>query len=226
MRQAIVACNVDSAVSSKKKWMRRSQLFQTVRVIKSFLTCCALQIIGSLSCLKNSSMDTKRVFSSSSSTSDSSGEVQRSRRGLVSWGLRRSVVRALGGVGMRSGVPSLALGSSMNSVMEGKGRIVPGLSVSLRSSNTAAAAATAAVTGAGAGAGSGTATVIGDGWGAELVGEVTWTCRWQRHLIHYSNTQYAISASRGKQKTFDRAEDSHCTALEKRIVCRARPSEE
>lgn len=64
---------------------------------------------------------------------------------------------------MRSGVPSLALGSSMNSVMEGKGRIVPGLSVSLRSSNTAAAAAAAAVTGAGAGAGSGTATVIGDG---------------------------------------------------------------
>lgn len=61
---------------------------------------------------------------------------------------------------MRSGVPSLALGSSMNSVMEGKGRIVPGLSVSLRSSNTAAAAA---VTGAGAGVGSGTATAIGDG---------------------------------------------------------------
>lgn len=59
---------------------------------------------------------------------------------------------------MRSGVPSLALGSSMNSVMEGKGRIVPGLSVSLRSSNTAAA-----VTGAGAGVGSGTATAIGDG---------------------------------------------------------------
>lgn len=59
---------------------------------------------------------------------------------------------------MRSGVPSLALGSSMNSVMEGKGRIVPGLSVSLRSSNTAAAAAVT-----GAGVGSGTATAIGDG---------------------------------------------------------------
>lgn len=57
---------------------------------------------------------------------------------------------ALGGVGMRSGVPSLALGSSMNSVMDGKGRMVPGLSVSLRCSDTAAAAA--------AGAGAGTAT--------------------------------------------------------------------
>lgn len=34
----------------------------------------------------------------------------------------------------------------MNSVMDGKGRIIPGLSVSLRCSNTAAAAA-AAVTG-------------------------------------------------------------------------------
>lgn len=58
----------------------------------------------------------------------------------MSWGLRRSVIGALGGVGMRSGVPSLALGSSMNSVIDGKGRIVPGLSVSRRCSNTAAAA--------------------------------------------------------------------------------------
>lgn len=191
---------------------------QYVSVIKSFLTCCALQIIGSLSCLRNSSMDTKRVFSSSSSTSDSSGEVQRGRRGLVSWGLRRSVIRALGGVGMRSGVPSLALGSSMNSVMEGKGRIVPGLSVSLRSSNTAAAAA---VTGAGAGVGSGTATAIGDGWGAELVGEVTWTWR-ERWTIHYSGQNK-------RHLTEPRAEPlQSCSApaLEKRVVCRARPYEE
>ena len=42
---------------------------------------------------------------------------------------------------MRSGVPNLALGSSMKSVIDGKGRIVPGLLVSLRRSNTAAAAA-------------------------------------------------------------------------------------
>lgn len=35
----------------------------------------------------------------------------------------------------------------MNSVIDGKGRIIPGLSVSLRCSNTAAAAAAAAVTG-------------------------------------------------------------------------------
>lgn len=50
---------------------------------------------------------------------------------------------ALGGLGIRSGVPSLAQGSSMNSVMDGKGRITPGLSVSLCGSNTAAAAAAA-----------------------------------------------------------------------------------
>lgn len=66
------------------------------------------------------------------------------------------MIGALGGVGMRSGVPSLALGSSMNSVIDGKGRIVPGLSVSLRCSNTAAAAA-AAVTGNSRGAGAATA---------------------------------------------------------------------
>lgn len=58
---------------------------------------------------------------------------------------------ALGGVGMRSGVPRLALGSSMNSVIDGKGRIDPGLSVSLRCSSTAAA-----VTGACAGSGAAT----------------------------------------------------------------------
>lgn len=51
------------------------------------------------------------------------------------------MIGALGGVGMRSGVPSLALGSSMKSVIDGKGCIVPGLSVSLRCSNTAAAGA-------------------------------------------------------------------------------------
>lgn len=66
------------------------------------------------------------------------------------------MIGALGGVGMRSGVPSLALGSSMNSVMHGKGRIVPGLSASLRCSSTAAAAA-----GTGACAGAGSTT--GDG---------------------------------------------------------------
>lgn len=51
------------------------------------------------------------------------------------------MIGALGGVGMRSGVPSLALGSSINSAIDGKGRIVPGLSVSPRCSSTAAAAA-------------------------------------------------------------------------------------
>lgn len=86
------------------------------------------------------------MFSPSSSTSDSRGEVLGGLRRLVSCGLRRSLIGALGGVGMRSGVPSLALGSSINSVIDGKGRIVPGLSVSLRWSNAAAA-----VTGACAG---------------------------------------------------------------------------
>lgn len=62
---------------------------------------------------------------------------------------------ALGGVGMRSGVPSLALGSSMNSVIDGKGRIVPGLSVSLRCSDTAAAAIAGNCAGAGAATGDG-----------------------------------------------------------------------
>lgn len=54
---------------------------------------------------------------------------------------------------MRSGVPSLALGSSMNSVMDGKGRIASGLSVSLRGSNTGAAAVTGDCAGAGAATG-------------------------------------------------------------------------
>ncbi len=100
-------------------------------------------------------MDTKRVFSRSSSTSDSSGEVEGGLWTLVSRGLRRSAIGALGGVGMRSGVPSLALESSMNSVIDGKGRIVPGLLVSLCCSNTAAAAATADCAGAGAATGDG-----------------------------------------------------------------------
>lgn len=69
------------------------------------------------------------------------------------------MIGALGGVGMRSGVPSLALGSSMNSMIDGKGRIIPGLSVSLRCSNTAAAAVASNCVGA----------------GAEVVGEVTLT---------------------------------------------------
>lgn len=65
------------------------------------------------------------------------------------------MIGALGGVGMRSGVPSLALGSSMNSVIDGKGRIVPGLSVSLRCSNTDAAAITGVCAGDGAATGDG-----------------------------------------------------------------------
>lgn len=73
---------------------------------------------------------------------------------------------AFGGVGMRSGVPSLALGSSMKSVIDGKGHIVPGLSASLCCSKTAAA-----VTGACA------AAVTGDALGADVVGEVTSTLK-------------------------------------------------
>ena len=80
------------------------------------------------------------------------------------------MIGALGGVGMRSGVPSLALalGSSMKSEMDGKGRTIPGLSGFLRCSNTAATAA-ATITGAGA------ATATGGGLGAEEVGEITFT---------------------------------------------------
>lgn len=72
---------------------------------------------------------------------------------------------ALGGVGMRSGIPALALGSSMNSLIDGKGRMVSGLLVSLRCSNTAAAAVTVACA----------VAATGDGWGGEVVGEVTLT---------------------------------------------------
>lgn len=77
------------------------------------------------------------------------------------------MIGALGGVGMRSGGRSLALASSMKSVIDGKGRIDPGLSVSLRCSNTVAAAAGTAAAGTAAGA--------GDGRGAEAGGEVTLT---------------------------------------------------
>lgn len=81
---------------------------------------------------------------------------------------------ALGGVGMRSGVPSLALGSSMNSVMDGNGRMLPGLSVSLYGSMAAAATAAAAATDT-----TGEATPAGDaswtGGGADVVGEVKHT---------------------------------------------------
>lgn len=94
-------------------------------------------------------MDTRRVFSGSSSASDSSGE---ELGGLIRWasrGLKKSVMAALGGLGTRSGVPRLALGSSIKSVMDGKGRMVPGLSVSLSGSDTAAAASTGAWTGEG-----------------------------------------------------------------------------
>lgn len=85
--------------------------------------------------------------------------MQGGRRTLVLVSIRRSVMGALGGVGIRSGVLSLALASSMKSVIDGKGHIVSGLSVSRRCSNTNTDAA--AVTVAAAGAGAGDAT--GDG---------------------------------------------------------------
>lgn len=95
----------------------------------------------------------------------------------MSRGLRRSEIGALGGLGMRSGVVSLALGSSRNSVRDGKGRIVPGLSVSLRWSNTADAGAG---TGADASGGDGTAT--GGVFGSEEVGGVILTCKQEEHV--------------------------------------------
>lgn len=115
-------------------------------------------------------MDTKRVFSVSSSTSDSSGEVGGGLRRLLSCGFRRSEIGALGGVGMRSGVPSLAQGSSMNSVIDGNGRMVPGLSVSLLCSNSAADV------GIGAGAAAAAAAATTAERGAEVIGELTLTC--------------------------------------------------
>lgn len=120
-------------------------------------------------------MDTKRVFSVSSSTSDSSGEVGGGLRRLLSCGLRRSEIGALGGVGMRSGVPSLAQGSSMNSVIDGKGRMVPGLSVSLLCSNTAADVATGNCAGAAGGTGAAAAAGTMAERGAKVMGEVTLT---------------------------------------------------
>lgn len=111
------------------------------------------------------------MFSVSSSTSDSSGEVGGGLRRLFSCGLRKSETGALGGVGMRSGVASLAQGSSMNSVIDGKGHMVPGLSVSLLCSNTAADVGTG--NWAGAAGGNGTAPGTMAESGAEVMGEVT-----------------------------------------------------
>lgn len=62
---------------------------------------------------------------------------------------------------MRSGVPSLALGSSMNSVIAGKGCMVPGLSVSLRCSNTTGDAIISKCAGAEGGTGTVTGTTDG-----------------------------------------------------------------
>lgn len=73
------------------------------------------------------------------------------------------MIGALEGVGMGSWVTSLALGSSMNSVMDGKGRMDPGLSVSLRWSNT------------GDGATADTGAAAGDGRDVVLMWEVTLT---------------------------------------------------
>lgn len=95
------------------------------------------------------------MFSCSSSISDSSGDVQGGRNTFMSRGLSRSVIGALGGVGMRSGVPSLSAGSSMKTVMDGNGRIVPGLSLSLWGSKVAGDANTGACADAGAATGAG-----------------------------------------------------------------------
>lgn len=91
----------------------------------------------------------------------------------MSCGLWRSEIGALGGVGLRSGVPSLAQGSSMNSVMDGKGCMVPGLSVSLLCSNTAADVGTGNC--AGVAGGTGRAAGAKTGRGAGVTGEVTLT---------------------------------------------------
>lgn len=80
------------------------------------------------------------------------------------------MIGALGGEGIRSGLPSLAQLSSINSVIEGKGRMIPGLSVSLRCSN-AAATASVAMTGSCPGAGA----PAGHGPGGDVVGGVTFT---------------------------------------------------
>lgn len=113
------------------------------------------------------------MFSVSSSTSDSSGEAGGGLRMLLSSGLRRSEIGALGGVGMRSGVLSLAQGSSMNSVIDGNGRMVPGLPVSLLCSSTAADVGTGNCAGAAGGTGAAAGTKAKRG--AEVMGEVTLT---------------------------------------------------
>lgn len=118
-------------------------------------------------------MDTKRARSVSSSTSDSSGEVGGGLRRLVSRGLWRSKIGALGGVGMCSGVASLAQGSSMNSVIDGKGHMVPGLSVSLLCSNTPADGGTCNCAGAAEGTGAALGTMAGRG--VEVIGDVILT---------------------------------------------------
>lgn len=155
------------------------------------LTCCVLQL-GSWSCLKKSSMDTKRVLCTSSSTSDSSDKVGGGPRRLVSCRLRRSKVGALGGVGMCSGVSSLAQGSSMNSVIDGKGHMVPGLSVSLLCSNTAADGVTDNCVRAAEGSGAAAGTMAGRS--AEAIGEVTLTWRWDNmKVIFFIIQEYNFS---------------------------------
>ena len=131
-------------------------------------------------------MDTSRVFSASDSASDSSGEALRGRRGgAAAQGLSRSAAGALGGLGTRSGVQSLALGSSWrNSEMEGKGRMVPGLSASrrwsTRTATTAAGGAGAAATGGGGAGVGGTPGGVAGGNAAgcetKALGEVTLIC--------------------------------------------------
>lgn len=115
------------------------------------------------------------MFSVSSSTSDSSGEGGGGLRRLLSCGLRRSEIGALGGVGTRSGVPSLAQGSSMNSVIDGKGRMAPGLSVSLLCSTTPADVGTGDCAGGAGNTGSAAGTMARRG--VEVIGGVTLTCR-------------------------------------------------
>lgn len=86
------------------------------------------------------------------------------------------MIGALVGVGMSSGVPSLAQGSSMNSVIDGKGRMVPGLSVSLLCSNTGADVGTGNCAGAAGGTGAAAAGTMA-GRGAEGMGKDTLTWR-------------------------------------------------
>lgn len=114
-------------------------------------------------------MDTRRVFSLSSSTSDSSGEGLRCRKTWASGGIWRSMTGALGGVGMRSGVLSSV--GSMKSLMEGKGRDALQLSVSLCCSTTTAAA----------------------GFGIEVEGKVILTCRQRRDMFNTMHSTYTVN---------------------------------